>query len=392
MLADILLGETHANVGQAGLNARKRLPETYMNRSLCLHVLFPIEALPVDVRFGEAGRLDAANVAGALKTALLYADSVICVSLASLSIQYIPELWLQAAQAGGPGTGEPEEQERVRERFERLLEDFRGGNLEARERVRAGAGTALAKAPQDVERLPSQWGWLGGPEAREIDIALMSGYVTNGLDIDDLKKTGFSTTYLEKVFANALESTVLLPEPLVQTADPSSLCATVAAQMLRRLPQFTSASMDEVLDIREELKPYLTPFRAGVADIAAMVRERDMVSSLAKEIDFEMQRTVEPVLQEIEGTVEANRYLRRLAENVAGKDLVIAGGGGLGAGIAAAAGLGGAVAASAASVIGSALGAGSLLAKTAFDVARESRKIKGSRFYLYYRLKRRWPT
>jgi hypothetical protein len=94
--------------------------------------------------------------------------------------------------------------------------------------------------------------------------------------------------------------------------------AMTASALMGRLPTFPTASVDEVLDIRTELTPSLTQFRA------AMVTISKAFTSTAWEADFEDEvhdawvESVLPAVEVIDASVRDSRSLSALANSVTG--------------------------------------------------------------------------
>jgi hypothetical protein len=94
--------------------------------------------------------------------------------------------------------------------------------------------------------------------------------------------------------------------------------AMTASAFMGRLPTFPNATVDEVLDIRTELAPSLTQFRA------AMVTISKTFTSAAWEADFEDEvhdawvESVLPAVEAIDASVRDSRSLSALANSVTG--------------------------------------------------------------------------
>jgi len=86
----------------------------------------------------------------------------------------------------------------------------------------------------------------------------------------------------------------------------------LAADLIERLPLFEQASVDEILDIREELQRHLIRFRG------AMINFSDSIMNAAWDEDFTFdaeqifRRDVAPEILNIEDEVKANPYLAEL--------------------------------------------------------------------------------
>ena len=89
--------------------------------------------------------------------------------------------------------------------------------------------------------------------------------------------------------------------------------AGLASHLLRRLPLFEAAPVDEILDIRRELERPLVRFRGAAArfddGMRAAGREAEEFVGDAEEV---FVQEVEPAVSEIEEAVRDNRFLARL--------------------------------------------------------------------------------
>ena len=89
--------------------------------------------------------------------------------------------------------------------------------------------------------------------------------------------------------------------------------AGLASHLLRRLPLFEAAPVDEILDIRRELERPLVRFRGAVARFSDGMRaagwEAEEFVGDAEEV---FVQEVEPAVIEIEEAVRDNRFLARL--------------------------------------------------------------------------------
>jgi hypothetical protein len=99
----------------------------------------------------------------------------------------------------------------------------------------------------------------------------------------------------------------------------------LAADVLRRLPTFESAGVDEVLDIRNELAGPLVGFRGAMSRFASDIATEPWSEDFGMEAEDVFVREVEPKVQEIRDAVEANSSLANLARK-AGNPKTIAGG------------------------------------------------------------------
>ena len=76
--------------------------------------------------------------------------------------------------------------------------------------------------------------------------------------------------------------------------------ARVATEVLKTLPGFTTATLDEVRDIRTALAPHLAGFRKGVTEIALSIEAQPWDPSFPHEVDRELQLRLQRQLPPLE--------------------------------------------------------------------------------------------
>lgn len=91
-----------------------------------------------------------------------------------------------------------------------------------------------------------------------------------------------------------------------------------AARFMGFLPYFTDLSMDEVLDLRDDLRPPLTRFRAAMASIARDLQARQIDPSFPAEVEAGWRGQVAPALQEIEEALESHGLRRQVVSTAIG--------------------------------------------------------------------------
>jgi hypothetical protein len=87
---------------------------------------------------------------------------------------------------------------------------------------------------------------------------------------------------------------------------------TAASRLLETLPAFPAASIEEILDIRQELLGPLTNFRAAVAEMERLIQSAAYDADFPAEVEDLYLEKVAPALQEIAELVRDNSYLRQL--------------------------------------------------------------------------------
>jgi hypothetical protein len=100
----------------------------------------------------------------------------------------------------------------------------------------------------------------------------------------------------------------------------------LAAHLLERLPLFEEASVDEILDIRQELERPLIRFRSAIIKFSKDIKTASWDQDFQFEADQVFQRDVEPAILDIEEAVRSNNYLTALTRKFADKPLAVPGG------------------------------------------------------------------
>jgi hypothetical protein len=148
----------------------------------------------------------------------------------------------------------------------------------------------------------------------------------------------------------------------------------LSGDLLSRLPLFEEATVEEVLDVRREIKEHLRGFRLAVSDFSGQAGPAAWEPDFAEEADALFREKVEPEVEGIEQAVRENQSLSELAWRSARHGATPATFGALFASADALAGLAGA-----------ALGVGSGAARAFFDRREKGKEIEGNRLYFYYR-------
>lgn len=155
----------------------------------------------------------------------------------------------------------------------------------------------------------------------------------------------------------------------------------LAASLLERLPLFEDASVDELLDIRRELEPYLVRFRSAIITFSEDIKTASWDADFAFEADQVFQRDVEPAILEIEEAVRSNSYMATLARRFADKPLVVPSGSALAMLMSQLSAV--------PQVVTQALGVGATAGLVAYDAYKEWQKQKQSternQLYFYYK-------
>jgi chorismate-pyruvate lyase len=90
----------------------------------------------------------------------------------------------------------------------------------------------------------------------------------------------------------------------------------VAAKLLGGLPDLAQLPIDELLDVREELSPYVGRFRAAIAELEGTLDDDLRVADLDAAIAEVRKLRVEPELEALQETLRENRLLPTVARAV----------------------------------------------------------------------------
>jgi hypothetical protein len=87
----------------------------------------------------------------------------------------------------------------------------------------------------------------------------------------------------------------------------------LASDVLGKLPLFDEASMNEILDIRLDLDPYLIRFRSAIMKYADKITNASWDKEFWAEAEETFHREIEPAVLDIEDVVKSKRSLFELA-------------------------------------------------------------------------------
>ena len=93
----------------------------------------------------------------------------------------------------------------------------------------------------------------------------------------------------------------------------------LAANLFKRLPYFELASMDEILDIRSELKPSLIRFRQAMIDLSESIQNSQWDKNFKSEVEILFRKSIEPTIIEIDENIRSKSYLKSLTSRFAEK-------------------------------------------------------------------------
>jgi hypothetical protein len=112
-----------------------------------------------------------------------------------------------------------------------------------------------------------------------------------------------------KLVRHGINEGLFQPSPLASNRGTQ---VAAAAQFMGYLPAFESASIEEVLDVREELRVPLVRFRAAMVALGKTIETAAYEADFVDRVDELYREEIAPALQEIDERVHENAYLRRL--------------------------------------------------------------------------------
>jgi hypothetical protein len=155
----------------------------------------------------------------------------------------------------------------------------------------------------------------------------------------------------------------------------------LAARLFERLPVFDNASINEILDIRQELERPLIRFRSEIIKFSEGIRTAAWDEDFSFEAEQVFQRDVEPTLLDLEQALKTNKYVSSLIRKIADKPLTVAGGSALGILMSQLSAL--------PDLASQAFGIGGAAGLVAYDAYKEWRteqqNIEQNHLYFYYR-------
>ncbi|MDP9372219.1 MAG: hypothetical protein M3Q65_07135 [Chloroflexota bacterium] len=108
----------------------------------------------------------------------------------------------------------------------------------------------------------------------------------------------------------------------------------LAAELFERLPVFDIATVQEILDIRQELERPLVRFRAKIIEFSETVKHGQWDKDFALDAERVFRREVAPAILDIEEEAKTNHLVRSLVRKTIDKPLVVPGGSVLAAALA----------------------------------------------------------
>lgn len=154
-----------------------------------------------------------------------------------------------------------------------------------------------------------------------------------------------------------------------------------AVDIFKRLPNFSKATISEIIDIRKTLERPLIRFRSAIIDISENIRYEPWNENFKNDVEKQFRKIIEPSILEIEEECKTNKYLLELVNTFTENPLVVPAGGIAGAFISKLS----SILNISAEAIGLAVGAG-VVAYKAFKKWKEKTKnIEANQMFFYYR-------
>ena len=155
----------------------------------------------------------------------------------------------------------------------------------------------------------------------------------------------------------------------------------LSEQVISRLPGFENATVDEIIDIRAELEPYIIPYRGAILKMSEEIKDIPDAESLQEQCKVIYFRDIEPKVAAINAAIEDNNVIKNIAMNLFTEKETWVGISAIAAAVAAKSSLAGLI------EIGSAVTIGGLsIARGIKDTLEENKKIKGNELYFLYEM------
>ncbi len=154
----------------------------------------------------------------------------------------------------------------------------------------------------------------------------------------------------------------------------------LAVELLKRLPLFEEASIEEVLDIRSELERPLVRFRSAILKFSEQIRSSSWDEDFSHDAEMIFIKDVKPAILDIEDAVKSNRLLSEMARQFVKHPLTLPAGSILSLAISSTSNLPEEIAAS----LGVGGATAALIINTYSKWKDKQRAIEGNSLYFYY--------
>jgi len=152
--------------------------------------------------------------------------------------------------------------------------------------------------------------------------------------------------------------------------------------IFQRLPNFENATIDEILDIRKTLGKPLIRFRSAIIDISDYIRYKPWDEGFYYDIEKLFYQRIEPAVLEIEEECKSNKYLSKLLLNIVAKRAWEIPAGGIGGVIISKLAE---VSNISATAIGLAIGTGTVAFNALNEWKEKTKEIEKNQMFFYYK-------
>jgi hypothetical protein len=263
-----------------------------------------------------------------LKAAMLYADRVKLCSvtsslfamiyqMANLEEENQIELLIQVSEVLGKDTTQLMAYKQLRDKRERT--EFEQV-LFAIMQERFSHGWSIAKSGfEDVLKDAGFTGLISALNSGQVELQMFD--TTHGKtayeylgSISEAVLSGTTYPLLDQSSGNLIELAFQIGKvtPSSTTVGRAKQVG-LASNLFSRLPLFDGASVEEIIDIRNELDKPLKRFRAAIIDFSHEVEGAPWEKEFPEEVEQIMRRRIEPAILDIEDAYNSNKPLLHLA-------------------------------------------------------------------------------
>lgn len=157
----------------------------------------------------------------------------------------------------------------------------------------------------------------------------------------------------------------------------------LASDLLARLPVFPLASIEETLELRNELRPYLIRFRSAMIKFSEGIKKASWDKDFPFDAEQVFRREIEPAVLSIEQEVKANKFVTELVRKLSDRSFLVPSGGGIALAISNVP-----VPAIATIAIGALIGGGNAVYDTYKEWNKKNRELQQNNLFFYYKAKK----
>lgn len=197
----------------------------------------------------------------------------------------------------------------VADRIKEIVEDFDDTWSELGSRIEEATPETDKIALRKFDELPN---------VNFVDSLLSGGHI-NALkqSVNDVQSFPLLDDVSGALIAKLIREGKFTPSP---SAAARSGHVGLLANLLESLPEFGDASVDQLLDIRDELEQPLTNFRSKISKLSSKFDSAVWDADFAFDAQRAVLEEIEPEIQEIENAVASNTYRQKLNDRFARKD------------------------------------------------------------------------